>query len=168
MSNDSDGDLNLMKEMHRLRIKTTLALVKKMSFEEFLKKYFEINPEISACDLFQNAVWDSLLAVEYAIKEKDDELIGHINALIAKLESEEGNKDDVSIGIIFAKLIIKAKNVCEAGLPVPSIVITFEFKYFLDAFKEMMIKKIFIADKLNADKLNNEAFYNLMARYSNN
>lgn len=163
MSNGSGGDLSLMKEMYRLRIKTTLALVKKMSFENFLKKHPEINPGISACDLFQNAVWDCLLAVEYAIKEKDDELIEHINALIAKLESEQSDEENVPLGIIFAKLLIKAKNICEAGLPVPSIIITFEFKYFLNAFKERMIKKIFTADKLNT-----EVFYNLMARYSNN
>lgn len=167
MSNDSDEDLNLMKDMHRLRIKATLAMVKKMSFEEFLKEHIKINPEISACDLFQNAIWDCLLAVEYAIKEKDDELIEHINALIAKLESEPSDEESVPLGRIFAKLLKKAKNVCEAGLPVQGIILTFEFGHFLKAFKEKIIKKMFAA---TAGKQNSEEFYNSMTRtrYSNN
>lgn len=165
MSNGSDGDLNLMKEMYRLRIKSTLALVKKMTFEEFLKKHLEINPEISAYDLFQNAIWDSLLAVEYAIKKKDGELLEHINTLVAKLESEQSDEENIPFGRIFARLITKAKNVCEAELPVQRIVLTFEFNYFLDAFKERIIKKIFLADKQNVEK-----FYNSIigTRYSNN
>lgn len=163
MSNDSDGNLNLKKDMYRLRIKTTLAMVKKMSFEEFLKEHINVGPGISPGELFQNGIWDCLLAVEYAIKKKDNELLGCTNQLIEKLKSEEGDGENMPLGRIFAKLLIKAKNVCEAGLPVPSIVITYEFKYFLDAFKERIIKKIFVADKRNTEK-----FYNSITHYSNN
>lgn len=164
MSNENeDGkDLSLMKEMYRLRIKTTLAFVKKISFEEFLKKHFEINSKISVCDLFQNAIWDSMLSVEYAIKKKDDELLECINAMIATLENEEGDGENIPLGKIFAKLLIKAKNICEAELPVPSIAITFEFNYFLETFKERIIKKMLTADKRDVEK-----FYGLM-NYSNN
>lgn len=163
MSNDSDGDLNLMKDMYRLRIKTTIAMVKKMSFEGFLKKHLELGPGISPGELFQNGIWDCLLAVEYAIKKKDAELLGYINQLIEKLESEESDGENMPLGRIFAKLLIKAKNVCEAGLLIPSIVITFEFKYFLDAFKERIIKKIFATDKRDIKE-----FYNSITHYSDN
>lgn len=163
MSNDSGENLDLMKDMYRLRVKTTLALLQKMNFEESLRKYIEIGPVISPGELFQNGIWDCLLAVEHAINKKDAELLEYIDQLIKKLESEESDGENMSLGRIFSRLLIKAKNVCEAGLPVPSIIITFEFKYFLEAFKERIIKKMFAADKRNA-----EEFYNSTARYSNN
>lgn len=143
----SNENLNLMKDMYQLRIKTTLAMLKKMNFEESLKKYLEVGPAISPGELFQNGIWDCLLAVEHAIKKKDSELLGYINQLIEKLESEEGDGENIPLGRIFAKLLAKAKNVCEAGLSIPDIIITFEFKYFLEVFKERIIKKIFVADK---------------------
>lgn len=161
--NEDGKDLSLMKEMYRLRIKTTLAFVKTMSFEKFLKKHTEVTHKISVCDLFQNAIWDSLLSVEYAIKKKDDELLECVNDLIARLESEEGDGENIPLGKIFAKLLIKAKNVCEATLPVSSIVLTFEFDYFLEAFKDRIIKKMFTADKQGVEK-----FYGSMTNYSNN
>lgn len=161
--NGENENLNLKQDMYRLRIKTTLIMIQEMSLGESLKEYLNLGPGISPGDLFKNGIWDCLLAVEYAIKKGDTELLDYIDQLIQKLEGEESDGDDISLGRIFSKLLAKAKNVCEAGLPIPGIIITFEFKYFLDAFKERIIKKIF-----SADKLNNEVFYNLMARYSNN
>ena len=153
----NDKNLNIDKDIHRLRIKTTLAMIKKMSFEEFLKKHIEIGPGISPGELFQNGVWECLLAIEHAIEKNDSELINYINLLIAKLESEQGDEENVPLGKIFAKLLEKAKNICEAGLPVSGIIATFEFKYFLEVFKEKIAKKMATADKRNN-----------VASYSNN
>lgn len=161
--NDGNENLNLMKDMYRLRIKTTLAMIQKMNFEGFLKKYLEFGPRISPGELFQNGIWDCLLAVEHAVNKKDTELLDYINQLIEKLESEGGDEENIPLGRIFAKLLMKAKNVCEAGLPIPGIIITFEFKYFLEAFKERIIKKMFATDKRN-----DEEFYNSITHYSNN
>ena len=118
-----------MKDIYRLRIKTTLAMLQNMSFEESLKKY-NSGPAISPSELFRNGIWDCLLAVEHAVNKKDNEIIDYINQLIKKLESEEGDGENIPFGIIFAKLLIKAKKCVRGGLPVPSIIITFEFKYF--------------------------------------
>ena len=155
--NNGSENLNLMKDMYRLRIKTTLAMLQKMSFEKFLKEHIKIGPGISPGELFQNGVWDCLLAVEHAIEKNDSELLNYINLLIAKLESEQGDEENVPLGKIFAKLLEKAKNICEAGLPVSGIIATFEFKYFLEVFKEKIAKKMATADKRNN-----------VASYSNN
>lgn len=157
--------MNYDSEMYRLRIKTTLAFVRKMNFEEFLKKHFEasleMNPDISLCDIFQDAIFDSLLAVEHAMKKNDNELLDYVNLLIEKLENEQhqGYEENVPLAKLFAKLLIKAKNLCQAGLPVPGIIVTFEFKETWRAFgifKERIVEKMFVADKHN------------VARYSTN
>ena len=157
--------MNYDSEMYRLRIKTTLAFVQKMNFEEFLKKHFEasleMNPDASLCDLFQDAIFDSLLAVEHAMKKNDNELLNYVNLLIEKLESEQGKDDEENVPLarLFAKLLIKAKNLCQAGLPVPGIIVTFEFKEtwrVFGIFKKKIAEKMVVADKHN------------VARYSSN
>mgnify|MGYP001565162255 FL=1 len=154
---NNTGDLNIDKDMYRLRIKTTLAIIQKMNFEDFLKKHIEVGPGISPGELFQNGVWDCLLAVEHAIKKNDNELLEYINTLIEKLKNEQGDEENIPLGKIFAKLLAKAKNVCQAGLHISGIIATFEFKRFLEEFKEKIAKKMTTADTRNN-----------VASYSNN
>ena len=126
----NDKNLNIDKDIHRLRIKTTLAMIKKMSFEEFLKKHIEIGPGISPGELFQNGVWDCLLAIEHAIEKNDSELINYINLLIAKLESEQGDEENVPLGKILPASPKSKKIYAKLGFLSSGIIATFEFKYF--------------------------------------
>ena len=52
-----------------------------------MKKHVETTPGV-LLDIFRNAVFDVVLAIKYAIKEKDDQLVDLINKLITKLELE--------------------------------------------------------------------------------
>jgi len=137
--NDGVNNLILKKDIYNLRIKTTLIAVQDMSFERFLKIHLEIGPEISPCDLFRNAITDSLSAVEYAIKEDDKELLKYVDLLIEKLDSEQGDEENIPLGKLFAKLLEKAKSVCHAGLPVKGMVVTFEYGHLYRAFNEKIV-----------------------------
>lgn len=153
-------DLNLNRELYSIRIKSTLAAVKEMSFEEFLKKYFELGSDygISSYEIFRNAIFDPFLAVEYAIKEKDDELLKYVDDLIKKLEDEQKNNEgNIPLGKLFAKLLRKAKSLCEAGMLVSRIMFTFEFMDFSAILKEKI-----------ADIENEDLFDDSKNRYSNN
>lgn len=161
-ANGDKKDLNLSRDMYSLRIKSTLKALYKMSFENFLKEHIETAPEVSSFDIFRNAVFDVVLAVEYAIKEKDCELIALSNELISRLELE-GTEDSI-LGKSFAKLLIKARNICEAGLNLKEIFVTFEFNHFLREFKDKIVKKVSTGNKINE----NREFYELMTHYSNN
>lgn len=131
---DLDGDI------YKLRIKTTIAALQVMSFEEFLKEHLEIG--LSSDELFKNIILDSLLAVEYGIKKKDDELLNYVNFLITKLEEEKlEEEENVPLAKLFAKLLVKAISVCQAGLSVKRTAITFEFYDFAEVFDEKMVKK---------------------------
>lgn len=152
-----DEDLNMIKDIYLLRIKTILAKIKKISFEEFLKEHFEIDIAVSPSDLFQNVIIDSIFSVEFGIKEKDDELIHYVDLLITKLEQED--EEDSTLAKLFAKLLAKAKSVCQAGLPIKRTGLTFEYLDFMKEFDE----KIVATSKNNSEKLYNEA-----PRYSDN
>ena len=94
-----------------------------------MKKHVETTPGVSLFDIFRNAVFDVVLAIKYAIKEKDDQLVDLINKLITKLELEDTEKS--ILGKMFANLLIKAKNICEAKLSLEGIFVTFEFWHFV-------------------------------------
>lgn len=154
-------NLDLRSELYSVRIKSTLRAIQDMTFEDFLKKHKDVDGKITSFDIFRNAVFDILLAMEYAIGEKDNKLIDLLNRLVKQLELED---EECSIcGRMFAKLIKKTRNICEAGLYIIGIFSTFELKEFMIVFKE----KIGILDNTEDGKTNEE-FYNLLTRYSNN
>ena len=97
------------------------------------------------------------MAVEYAIKKNDAEILRHANTLIENLESEQGDEENIPLARIFAKLLTKAKNVCEAELSVSGMIVTFEWEYFKRSFNEKIPQKIAASDK-----------HDSTIRYSNN
>ena len=100
---------------------------------------------------------------DYAVKEKDGELIALLDVLVAKLELEDA--EDSILGKLFAKLLIKAKNICEAELHLKGIFVTFEFIHFFEEFKKKIVEKMPVKHERKKEE---EKFYNLLARYSNN
>ena len=62
-----------------------------------MKNTLEVGPGISPGELFQNGVWDCLLAVEHAIKKNDNELLEYINTLIEKLKNEQGDEENIPL-----------------------------------------------------------------------
>ena len=157
MSDDNTGNLNLKKDLYLLRIKTILVGIQKINFEEFLKNHLNLDIELSPHDVFQHVIIESLMAVEYAIKKNDAEILRHANTLIENLESEQGDEENIPLARIFAKLLTKAKNVCEAGLSVSGMIVTFEWEYFKRSFNEKIPQKIAASDK-----------HDSTIRYSNN
>ncbi len=154
-------DLNLKGDLYRVRVKSTLKALEVMSFKDFLEAYIETGPKISIFDIFRNAVFDVVLGVEYGIKEEDKGLIDLMDVLIAKLEIENG--EDSTLAKVFAKLLKKAKNLCEMGSSVLEIISTFEFMDISRVFNENF--------PATANKQNNEInkeFYDSITHYHTN
>lgn len=149
-------DLNLEKDLYRLRIKSMINNIGSWGFEKFLKKCLEFYPEISHYDLFINQIVGSMLAIEYGVKEKDNELLKYTDILILKLESEQNDEENISLGKLFAKLLRKARALCEADMLVSKIMFTFEFTDFSAAFKEKVAN------------IENEHVFSKTNYYSNN
>ena len=131
---DKNDDLNLKKDIYSIVIKAMLTGVKIIGLEEYLKKHFESCPGISPFELFQTVIFNSLLAVEFAIKEKDNKLIKDVDALIKKLEDEQV----LSLGKLFSNILIKAKKICEGGARVSHITFNSEFTNFMNVFRKKM------------------------------
>lgn len=155
-------DSNSSENIYRFTIKANIIILQNTNFENFLKNQLEGAPAISPDELFQFAIFDCLLAVDYAISEKDDDLLYYINILIKKLEDEQEQSDEenISLAKIFARLLKKSKNVCEAGLSISEIMLTFEFRDTLKTFKEKVVEKASVGSKQSSE------IYT--SRYSNN
>lgn len=146
-------DYDIEGDLFNLKLKSTIKALKEMTFEEFLKIFFEIDPCIPPSLAFGKDVLDIISVTGYALEKKDVEMFGLVEVLVAELE-----KKDHIVSKAFAGLIKKAIRLDEAGIPLVNISKTFEFTHLVIEF-----------DKFEASlgKTCSEKSYDF-SKYSNN
>jgi len=159
MENNRRGYLKIDKDIHNLRLKSTINAIKTVSFENFLKEHFNPNIEATPSVVFQNVILGTMMAVEYGFEEGDKEVLSLADLLIVELEKEDTDEERITLGRLFAKLIRKFIRLGEAKMPLGGIAHTFEYKGFCERFKEMLA---------SVGKKPNNEFYKSMGYYSNN